>query len=211
MGTQTTNYSFYLPTSGGDTDTWGEAPDVGGLPASLNGNFRLLDTVLKGISNIANAALPKAGGAITGAITPGAGGVIGGAAAGAAMPIHASIIQLRSAAGVVMGTWAADGTLTVPNINATSDRAYKRDIVPVDPFGCLSAVMAMVPCAFVWKDSGKEGRGLIAQDLELSSPELVRIAAKGDGEEPSRSIDLYGVIAYLIGSVQALKAQLDTR
>jgi hypothetical protein len=211
MGTQTTNYSFYLPTSGGDTDTWGESPDVGGLPASLNGNFRLLDTTLKAISNVANAALPKAGGAITGAITPGAGGAIGGAAAGAAMPIHASIIQLRSAAGAVLATWAADGTITAPNVTATSDLALKRDLEFIDPTGMLDAITRLLPRSFVWKHSGKRAIGLVAQEVEQAAPELVMLSAREGSEGPLRSIDLYGVIAYLIGSVKALKAQLDAR
>lgn len=60
----TTNYSWILPEIGSDTDAWG---------AHLNYNFgdvtNGLDTVVKNISNVANAALPKAGGTVTGAVT----------------------------------------------------------------------------------------------------------------------------------------------
>jgi hypothetical protein len=60
----TTNYSWILPEVGQDTDAWG---------THLNYNFgdavNGVDKVVKDISNIANAALPKAGGTVTGAVT----------------------------------------------------------------------------------------------------------------------------------------------
>lgn len=60
----TTNYSWVLPEVGLDTDAWG---------GHLNYNFgdptNGLDAVVKGISNVANAALPRAGGTITGTVT----------------------------------------------------------------------------------------------------------------------------------------------
>jgi hypothetical protein len=60
----TTNYSWILPEIGSDTDAWG---------SHLNYNFgdatNGLDKIVKDISNVANAALPKAGGTVTGAVT----------------------------------------------------------------------------------------------------------------------------------------------
>jgi hypothetical protein len=60
----TTNYSWILPEIGSDTDAWG---------AHLNYNFgdatNGIDKVVKDISNVANAALPRAGGTVTGAVT----------------------------------------------------------------------------------------------------------------------------------------------
>lgn len=62
--TYTTNYSWIMPEVGLDTDAWG---------GHLNYNFgdpdNGLDKIVKGISDVANAALPKAGGTVTGAVT----------------------------------------------------------------------------------------------------------------------------------------------
>lgn len=53
----TTNYSFDKPTVGVSDGTWG---------TSLNNNWDSIDTLLKAVSDVANAALPKAGGTMTG-------------------------------------------------------------------------------------------------------------------------------------------------
>jgi len=55
--TYTPNYNLAQPEVGGEPDTWG------GL---LNVDLGILDTALKAVSNVANAALPLAGGTMTG-------------------------------------------------------------------------------------------------------------------------------------------------
>lgn len=56
----TTNYGWTKPTVGADSNTWG------GL---LNGDMDSIDADLFAVSGVANAALPKAGGTITGSLT----------------------------------------------------------------------------------------------------------------------------------------------
>jgi hypothetical protein len=49
MSTLTTNYSLQKPAVGGETDAWG---------GELNANMDTIDTTMKAISVVANAALP---------------------------------------------------------------------------------------------------------------------------------------------------------
>ena len=56
----TPNYSWYQGTIGGDSGSWG---------GSLNSTISSQDTTVKAVSDVANAALPKAGGTMTGRIT----------------------------------------------------------------------------------------------------------------------------------------------
>lgn len=58
--TYTTYYNLTKPQVGGDPDTWG------GL---LNSNFDTIDSTMHGISVVANAALPLAGGTLTGQVS----------------------------------------------------------------------------------------------------------------------------------------------
>ena len=60
MATFTTNYNFGLPQVGGDKNAWGQF---------LNTNWNTLDTLLKNATDTANAALPKAGGSMTGFVS----------------------------------------------------------------------------------------------------------------------------------------------
>jgi hypothetical protein len=55
--TSTPNYALTKPEDGASNDTWG---------TKTNANWDTLDTAVKAVSDVADAALPKAGGAMTG-------------------------------------------------------------------------------------------------------------------------------------------------
>ena len=74
MGTPTLNYGWLKPTIGGDATTWGNE-----LNADLDG----IDATVFSVAGTANAALPKTGGAMTGALT-----LRAGAAAAASAPAY---------------------------------------------------------------------------------------------------------------------------
>ena len=59
----TTNYSWDLPTVSGSSGAWGTA-----LNAIFGDDATGIDAVVYAISQVANAALPKAGGTLTGAL-----------------------------------------------------------------------------------------------------------------------------------------------
>lgn len=65
MATQdpTVNYNWNLPAVGGDTGAWG-----GMLNTIIGDDATGIDAVLKAVSDVANAALPKAGGTLTGLV-----------------------------------------------------------------------------------------------------------------------------------------------
>src|SRR5690606_27975677 len=66
MATQnpTSNYNWTLPTVGGSADAWGTI-----LNAIIGDDATGIDAVVKAVSDVANAALPKAGGTVTGTVT----------------------------------------------------------------------------------------------------------------------------------------------
>lgn len=61
MADPTTNYSWDLPDVGGDSGAWGAA-----LNSILGDDSTGIDAVIKAVSDVADAALPKAGGTMTG-------------------------------------------------------------------------------------------------------------------------------------------------
>jgi hypothetical protein len=60
----TTNYAWALPTVGASIGVWGTL-----LNALLGDDVAGVDAVVKAVSVVANAAMPKAGGSFTGAVT----------------------------------------------------------------------------------------------------------------------------------------------
>lgn len=59
MPTFTVNYNLSKPTPSGDSGSWGN---------QLNDDMDAIDSALKAVSDVADAALPKAGGTMTGEI-----------------------------------------------------------------------------------------------------------------------------------------------
>lgn len=112
----TTNYNFRLPVPGTEIDVWG------GL---LNANWTDIDLDIFAISGIATAALPKAGGTMTGALT------LNGNPATALIAAPKQYVDLRLplAGGTMTGAivLAADGVaalnpVSVTQLNLKSDK-----------------------------------------------------------------------------------------
>ena len=84
------------------------------------------------------------------------------------IPDNDNAMRLGNASNRWVGVWAVDGTIN------TSDRREKKNINPID-YG-LNEVLKMKPVSFNWKNSNDPDLklGLIAQDLQLVVPEVVK-------------------------------------
>ena len=86
-----------------------------------------------------------------------------------------------------------------------SDIRLKKNIVPLQ--NGLQTILALQGVRFNWKDSGKAGIGLIAQDVEKVLPELVTTnSATG-----LKSVEYGNIVAPLIESVKELKQESDAK
>jgi hypothetical protein len=116
--TTTTNYGLVKPEVGASNDSWGN---------KTNGNWDVLDAATKAVSNIANAAMPKAGGAFSGGITGttlGLSGALTGAAAAFSGALTAQSLVAGSTSDVASRTIGAQNANTIvalaANIGAAS-------------------------------------------------------------------------------------------
>lgn len=169
----TDNYKMRLPDYGGDQDTWGHG---------INGNFYALDIIIQAISDIADEALPKSGGTMTGDIlfaTPVEDdpeteddetqlpcGV--GSATLPAAYVHTAEISIHGPGDAELGAWGDDGKITAVDVTITSDSRLKTDI---EPFMVrATAALGLKASSFKWKLNGENDVGLIAQDVKVILP-----------------------------------------
>ena len=92
------------------------------------------------------------------------------------------------------------GTLTVIDLNSTSDINLKENIKTVE--NALETVNSLRGVSFDWKENGKSSYGVIAQELEEVLPELVK-----QGEV--KSVNYNGIIGVLIEAVKELKNEIE--
>jgi hypothetical protein len=92
------------------------------------------------------------------------------------------------------------GTLTVIDLNSTSDISLKENIHTVE--NALETVSSLRGVSFDWKETGKSSYGVIAQELLEVLPELVK-----DGDV--KSVNYNGIIGVLIEAIKELKAEVE--
>ena len=85
-----------------------------------------------------------------------------------------------------------------------SDRKAKENIQRLDDDACLSSILELKPCKYNYKtdESKAVRRGVIAQEARQYANE---------DEEGTLRIQLYDMIADLVGSVKALHARLGKK
>jgi hypothetical protein len=83
----------------------------------------------------------------------------------------------------------------------TSDASLKKDIRPIRGMDIVKRLNGVF---FVWKDSGKEAAGVVAQDVEKVFPEAVITDSSG-----VKAVDYDALIAPLIEAVKEQQAEID--
>ena len=100
------------------------------------------------------------------------------------------------------GNFTFDGNIWADAFYYNSDIRLKDNITPlVDPLGKVSQLDGV---SFVWKASGRESIGLIAQDVELVYPQIIGTDADG-----MKSINYPLLVAPLIEAVKEQQQQID--
>jgi hypothetical protein len=95
----------------------------------------------------------------------------------------------------------ATGTLTVVDLNTTSDIKFKEDVQPIQ--SALQIINNVDGVSFTWKETGKKSYGVIANELQKVLPELV------NQEERGLSVSYLPLIAILIEAVKEQQKQID--
>jgi hypothetical protein len=93
----------------------------------------------------------------------------------------------------------------------SSDYRLKENITPLS--GGLDRVAKLKPVTYKWKESGLDGEGFIAHELQEVIPEAVdgkKDAVHEDGSINPQAIDTSFVVATLVAAIQELKAEVDS-
>lgn len=103
------------------------------------------------------------------------------------------------------------GSITHNSSNTTygtsSDYRLKENVQPMT--GALERVAALKPCTYRWKETGIDGEGFIAHELQAVVPDAVvgeKDAVNEDGSIKPQSIDTSFLVATLTAAIQELKA-----
>lgn len=85
-----------------------------------------------------------------------------------------------------------------------SDETLKQDIQTLTGDEATDLVRSMRPVRYVLRSSGKPAMGVIAQEMELILPDIVRT-----GEDGIKSVDYIQLISPLIATIQQLEARVS--
>jgi hypothetical protein len=93
------------------------------------------------------------------------------------------------------------GTLNATIFNSLSDESKKTDVVTIE--SALDKVLGMRGVEFKWVDNGEKSTGVIAQEMELIAPHLVKTDQSG-----TKSVHYDGLIPYLLEAIKELNEKV---
>ena len=159
----------------------------------------------------ADAALPKAGGTITGAVYHGTNNF--GNDSGDFMnwttntrldiTVHANN-EFRFEAD---GDFHADGDVIAYSTTTASDRKLKDNITTIED--ALDKVKQLNGVEFTWKKDGKKSAGVIAQDVEKVLPQAVKTVNDLNTDEEYKTVKYDALTSILIESIKELSARIE--
>ena len=79
----------------------------------------------------------------------------------------------------------------------------KKNIKPID--NALADICQLEGVTFDWRDSGTQGQGFIAQQVEPIIPDVVNT----DEDTGMKSINYVGLIGHLVEAIKEQQAQID--
>ncbi len=89
------------------------------------------------------------------------------------------------------------------DLNSTSDERLKKNIKPID--NALDDICQLEGVTFDWKDTGTQGQGFIAQQVEPIIPDVVNT----DEDTGMKSINYVGLIGHLVEAIKSQQTQID--
>ena len=162
-----------------------------------------------------------------GGTSKGTGAALGGSQIKACRSAYTVQVGVTTTgAGIYLQQFFQDGTncgqITVSNSNATAYQTssdYRLKDNPQPMIGALAKVAVLKPCTWSWKNTGDEGQGFIAHELQAVCPDAVsgtKDAVDEEGKPIYQGIDTSFLVATLTAAIQeqqaliqSLKARLD--
>ena len=89
------------------------------------------------------------------------------------------------------------------DLNSTSDERLKKNIKPID--NALADICQLEGVTFDWRDTGTQGQGFIAQQVEPIIPDVVNT----DEDTGMKSINYVGLIGHLVEAIKEQQVQID--
>ena len=89
------------------------------------------------------------------------------------------------------------------DLNSTSDERLKKNIKPID--NALADICQLKGVTFDWRDTGTQGQGFIAQQVEPIIPDVVNT----DEDTGMKSINYVGLIGHLVEAIKEQQVQID--